>query len=177
MQVRVGDVIEVSLGSFEPPQVGDPHRPGSLLQLADDPILNDVRMQELITPSAREVPGRWLIKDDQRVICSREENGAARRVLCGLVVVDSEWKSTPSFPIFWHNVLSYVSGGRPRGRWQPGPEALLDREQSWIPNETVTPPSTLDTTAGSRKLRWDEALLALAAVLMLAAWWFERRTE
>lgn len=174
VRVRVGEIIEVFRGDPAAPDVGDPRRPGPLKLAAGHPILKDVRADELVTPSAREVRGgRWLIRDGGRVVCAVE----GRRVLCGLGVTDSEWKRTASFPIFWRNVLTHVAGETTGGRWRPAPESLLDRKQSWIPDAPATLGSALDTLRGTRKLHLDEAFLALAAILMIAAWWAERRIK
>ena len=172
VRVRVGEIIEVFQGDFGVPEVGDPRRPGRLDLEAEHPILKDVRAEELLTPSAREVRGgRWLIRDGGRVVCAVE----GRRVLCGLGVTDSEWKRTASFPIFWRNVLTHVAGETTGGRWRPAPGSLLDRKQSWIPDAPATLGSALDTLPGTRKLHLDEAFLALAAILMIVAWWAERK--
>jgi hypothetical protein len=90
-------------------------------------------------------------------------------------VPDSDWKSTPSFPIFWSNALTFVAGGG--GVWRPAEGSLLNREQSTIPTDSPTPVPSLDSLAGSRKLRFDEWLLAVAAILMISAWWSERRSD
>jgi hypothetical protein len=174
VRVRVGSVVEAFRGSFEAPGAGEPRPPGPLT-LADHPVLlRDVRADELGVPSAREVPGTWLIKDGDRIVCAYEDG----RVLCGLEPLDSEWRARESFPIFWHNVLTFLAGPSARGSWEA--HGLLDRNQSRIPDPEAPPAPDLSSAGTARrKFRLDEGLLVAAVLLMLTSWaagaWAERR--
>lgn len=166
IRVRVGEVIEVFRGDFPRASGGEPRAPGAL-ELADHRLFEHVRADEITAATARSVHGTWLIRDD-RVLCAYEPG----RVVCGLSV--EGWSSQVSFPIFWHNVLTFVAGDSAAG-WRPATDALLDREQSTIPAKPAPPPPALDSAPGTRKLGLDVASLVVAAGLMLAAWWAERR--
>jgi hypothetical protein len=149
--------------------VGEPSAPGALI-LADHPVLQEVVAEELGSPAAREVgPGQWLIRDGGRVVCAAEPG----RVICGLEVDGSDWSRRLSFPIFWHNVLTYVAGEGGGGGWKAA--GLLDREQSTIPRDGPGPAPPLDTGTGRRKLPLGRACLWAAGVLMMAAWVAQRK--
>jgi hypothetical protein len=155
-------------------------RTGDVVKPEPHPLTKGLREPEIASSGVGELPpgGRALLTSGGRPLMTLD--GDVLRVSIGLA--PNAWPSTPSFPIFWSNVVQFARGGR--AAWSvpragPGTSgAVLDERETDAEGASRTAAWT-PGAGGAARTRAPLGGWAAAAALgfLGAAWWARRRAD